>query len=80
MSGLLGYEGAREAGGENFTLDLLQKSLTPHPQPLPDALGLRCTHKSRDPYWSIRARCHLDEEPNWALPYGYAVKQRRQGK
>ncbi|MEA5602669.1 NADH:flavin oxidoreductase/NADH oxidase [Nostoc sp. UHCC 0252] len=34
----------------------------------------------RDPYWSIRARGHLDEEPNWPLPYGYAVKPRRQGK
>ncbi|MHC5832419.1 MAG: oxidoreductase, partial [Nostoc sp.] len=34
----------------------------------------------RDPYWSIRARCHLDEEPNWALAYGYAVKPQRRGK
>jgi 2,4-dienoyl-CoA reductase (NADPH2) len=31
----------------------------------------------RDPYWSIRARCSLDEEPNWPVPYGYAVKQQR---
>ncbi|MEH2288006.1 NADH:flavin oxidoreductase/NADH oxidase [Nostoc sp.] len=34
----------------------------------------------RDPYWSIRARCSLDEEPNWSLPYGYAIKQKRREK
>ncbi|WP_445632516.1 Flavin oxidoreductase/NADH oxidase [Nostoc sp. DSM 114161] len=31
----------------------------------------------RNPYWSIYARCSLDEEPNWPVPYGYAVKRQR---
>ncbi|BAY17003.1 flavin oxidoreductase/NADH oxidase [Anabaenopsis circularis NIES-21] len=31
----------------------------------------------RDPYWSIHAQGHLDEVPNWPVPYGYAVKRQK---
>ncbi len=31
----------------------------------------------RDPYWTIHAQCNLDEEPNWPIPYGYAVKRQK---
>lgn len=34
----------------------------------------------RDPYWLIHACSALNEEPNWPVPYGYAVKRRGRRK
>jgi len=31
----------------------------------------------REPYWVINAQHKLNQEQNWPLPYGYAVKKRR---
>jgi 2,4-dienoyl-CoA reductase-like NADH-dependent reductase (Old Yellow Enzyme family) len=30
----------------------------------------------REPYWAIKAQQELGGEPNWPIPYGYAVKRR----
>jgi 2,4-dienoyl-CoA reductase-like NADH-dependent reductase (Old Yellow Enzyme family) len=30
----------------------------------------------REPYWAIKAMHELDEEPQWPIQYGYAVKRR----
>lgn len=30
----------------------------------------------REPYWALKAQHELGEEPNWPIPYGYAVKRR----
>lgn len=30
----------------------------------------------RDPYWTLKASHSLGAEPDWPLPYGYAVKRR----
>lgn len=30
----------------------------------------------REPYWALKASHALDAEPDWPLPYGYAVKRR----
>src|SRR5690606_30210930 len=30
----------------------------------------------REPYWAIKAQHDLDGEPDWPVPYGYAVKRR----
>ncbi|MEN3364597.1 MAG: hypothetical protein V7606_1871 [Burkholderiales bacterium] len=30
----------------------------------------------REPYWALKAEQHLGEEPDWPIPYGYAVKRR----
>ena len=34
----------------------------------------------RDPYWSIRAQGALDDQPDWPIPYGYAVQRRGRRK
>ncbi|MBV9386142.1 MAG: NADH:flavin oxidoreductase/NADH oxidase [Chroococcidiopsidaceae cyanobacterium CP_BM_ER_R8_30] len=34
----------------------------------------------RDPYWSIRAQSVLGDEPDWPVPYGYAVQRRGRRK
>ncbi|MBD2448324.1 NADH:flavin oxidoreductase/NADH oxidase [Nostoc sp. FACHB-152] len=31
----------------------------------------------RDPYWPIHAQCSLDEETDWPVAYGYAVKRQK---
>jgi 2,4-dienoyl-CoA reductase-like NADH-dependent reductase (Old Yellow Enzyme family) len=30
----------------------------------------------REPYWALKAQHALGEEPNWPVPYGYAVRRR----
>lgn len=30
----------------------------------------------REPYWALKSEHTLDQEPNWPVPYGYAVKRR----
>lgn len=30
----------------------------------------------REPYWALKAYAALEEDPPWAVPYGYAVKRR----
>src|SRR5690606_37030954 len=30
----------------------------------------------REPYWALRAQDELDGEPDWPIPYGYAVRRR----
>lgn len=33
----------------------------------------------REPYWAIKAEQALNQEPNWPLPYGYAVRRHKRG-
>lgn len=30
----------------------------------------------REPYWKLKAQHVLGAEPDWPIPYGYAVKRR----
>ena len=34
----------------------------------------------REPYWALRAEAELGAEPDWPLPYGYAVTRRERKK